>query len=72
MFMGLVLSLRPLFRLASEERIAVDLELPRFLLARSLAKCVVAWADLDIYESDLVKHRSPAFARKATGDSGSP
>src|SRR5258708_16925992 len=61
-----------LSRLASKERIAVNLEPPSILLAVGSAECVGRRADPHVDEADFLHDRPPAFARKATGNSSGP
>src|SRR5258708_11508476 len=61
-----------LSRLASKERISVNLEPPSILLAVGSAECVGRRADPHVDEADFLHDHPPAFARNATGNSSGP
>ena len=57
---------------AREERIAVDLELPRFLLATGTLEGVDGLPNPDVDEAAILQHFLPGCARQTTGDSSGP
>jgi hypothetical protein len=55
-----------------QECISVNIEEPGLLFTSSFAEGVIRLTYLNIYESSLYQHRTPAFARKAASNSSSP
>ena len=59
-------------RFSGEERVTVDLETPRVLLASRSLEGIDRRADLRVNEADILQHLLPGCTRQTTGDSGSP
>ena len=57
---------------SGEERITVDLETARVLLASGSLEGIDRWADLHVNEADFLQHLLPGCTRQTTGDSSSP
>ena len=55
-----------------EEGVSVNVEEPGLLFTSRFSEGVIRLTDLDIYETCVDQHCSPAFARKAAGDSSGP
>ncbi len=62
----------PSVRRMGAERVAVDLECPSLVFADGSAERVDGWTDLNIDETGLLEHLSPALTGQPTGDSASP
>jgi hypothetical protein len=58
--------------LMSEKRVSINLEEPGLLFSSRFPEGVIRLTDLNVYEPGFCQHCSPAFARKATGNSSSP
>jgi hypothetical protein len=61
-----------LTRLVSEKCVSINLEKPGLLFSSRFPEGVMRLTDLNVYAPGFYQHYSPAFARKATGDSSSP
>ena len=59
-------------RFACQKRISVHREEPRLFFTSGFPEGVIRLTDLDVDKSGFRQQCSPAFARKATGNSSSP
>jgi hypothetical protein len=61
-----------LFRFSRYKCVSINIKEPSLLFTSRFPEGVIRLTDLNVHKADVRQQRTPAFARKAAGDSSSP